>query len=63
MNSTMEKTLTFHDRCDRCGAQGLVRVAINDDLDLVFCGHHFHTHQEALGGQAEVVVDHREFVS
>jgi hypothetical protein len=32
--------LTAYDRCDRCGAQGRVRVRLHSGSDLVFCGHH-----------------------
>lgn len=32
-------TLQLH-TCDRCGAQGKVRVVLPSGLDLVFCGHH-----------------------
>ena len=32
--------LTASDRCDRCGAQALVRVELPSGADLVFCGHH-----------------------
>lgn len=58
------RTLTKVDRCDRCTAQALVMVVIpvagSDDLDLVFCGHHFTQHEPKLdeaGGS--VVVDIR----
>lgn len=27
-------------RCDRCGAEGKVRVVLSSGMDLVFCGHH-----------------------
>jgi len=41
-------SLTLSDRCDRCNAQGFVRVVIDipgeftgaPQTDLVFCGHH-----------------------
>ena len=28
------------DRCDRCRAQGKIRVVLPGGGDLVFCGHH-----------------------
>jgi hypothetical protein len=33
------RTLTPHDRCDRCGAQALVQVELKKG-DLLWCGHH-----------------------
>jgi hypothetical protein len=32
--------LTAHDTCDTCGYRAYVRVA-KDDLELVFCSHHY----------------------
>jgi hypothetical protein len=29
----------LHDRCDKCNAEGFM-LAVKDDLELVFCGHH-----------------------
>lgn len=40
--------LTGHDRCDRCRAQAYIRVELFSGLDLVFCGHHYGEHREAL---------------
>jgi hypothetical protein len=39
--------LTALDRCDRCGAQALVRATLEHG-DLLFCGHHARQHAEAL---------------
>lgn len=41
--------LSKRDRCDQgeCGAQAHVRV-MKDRLDLVFCGHHYRDHEDAL---------------
>ena len=39
--------LTALDRCDRCGAQALVRATLAHG-DLLFCGHHARQHAEAL---------------
>lgn len=37
-----ETNLTALDRCDRCGAQAYVRLAVaNTALDLMFCAHHY----------------------
>lgn len=29
------------DRCDRCSAQAYVKVIGKNNLDLLFCGHHY----------------------
>ena len=39
--------LTPADRCDRCGAQGRVRVLLATG-DLVFCGHHAKVYEPLL---------------
>lgn len=51
-----ERLLTAHDRCDRCGAQAYA-VAFKDNLDLMFCNHHFTKHQGALEDQGFVIID------
>ncbi len=52
-------TLHVADRCDRCGAQALVKVGLANG-DLLFCGHHYIEHAPALTGTgAHVLVDHR----
>lgn len=33
--------LDANDRCDRCSAQAYVKVIGKDDMDLLFCGHHY----------------------
>lgn len=40
--------LTGFDRCDRCYAQGYIRVELESGLDLVFCGHHYAENREML---------------
>jgi len=40
LTPTVHEPLTAADRCDRCGAQGRVRVLLLSGSDLVFCGHH-----------------------
>ena len=49
MSTTMiEPTvLRAEDRCDRCGAQALVRVVLPSG-ELLFCGHHFTKHAGQL---------------
>lgn len=39
--------LTANDRCDQCGAQAYIRVAIGDS-ELLFCAHHGRRNQEKL---------------
>jgi hypothetical protein len=29
------------DRCDRCGAQAYVKVTGQENMSLLFCGHHY----------------------
>lgn len=40
--------LTPADRCDRCGAQALVRAVLPGGGELLFCGHHAREHAERL---------------
>ena len=39
--------LTAYDRCDSCGAQAYIRVAIGTS-ELLFCAHHGKKYQEKL---------------
>ncbi len=50
-------SLTAQDRCDRCQAQAYVRVVLTGGSDLLFCGHHWSRHEDALRPQAQEVVD------
>lgn len=55
MTSTITRVpLQVSDRCDRCGAQALVRVYLDGGSHLQFCGHHFREHEVRL---REVAVD------
>lgn len=45
--STPQAPLTALDRCDRCGAQALVRAVLPHG-ELLFCGHHARQHDQAL---------------
>ena len=49
MTTALAKTpgLTALDRCDRCGAQALVRAVLPHG-ELLFCGHHARQHADAL---------------
>lgn len=48
--------LTAADRCDSCGAQAYIRVAIGDS-ELLFCAHHGRRHQEKLEAVATEWLD------
>ena len=55
MTQTATRTpLTAEDRCDRCGAAAMVRVALAGGTELLFCSHHFREHEVRL---REVAVD------
>lgn len=74
---TLEKgkvTLSKADRCDRCGARALVQADIFYEVEteegahaamtfLLFCGHHFDKHRDAIELQAMRVHDQREGAS
>jgi hypothetical protein len=44
------------DRCDRCGAQGKVRVVLAGGGDLVFCGHHAREYDATIRSVAVEIV-------
>lgn len=48
------RSLTLHDRCDRCHAEAL-GYAEKDDLDMLFCGHHLTKFEDALAEQGFTV--------
>jgi hypothetical protein len=50
--------LTKADRCDRCGAEGAIRL-VKDGLDLVFCAHHYRKHDIALSFAGFLINDDR----
>ena len=59
MNATVTPaapTLTAADRCDRCGAQALVRAVLASG-ELLFCGHHAKAYEEKLRVKAVDWVD------
>ncbi len=59
MNATVipaAPTLTAADRCDRCGAQALVRVVLSSG-ELLFCGHHAKAYEDKLRDKAVDWVD------
>jgi hypothetical protein len=44
----MVASLGAEDRCDRCNAAGKLRLTINGDRELVFCGHHANRYADDL---------------
>jgi hypothetical protein len=61
----MEKkiqSLTLQDRCDRCKAQAFV-AAKGFEGELLFCGHHFTKHENAIVAWAYEIIDEREFIN
>jgi hypothetical protein len=52
------------DRCDRCNAQGYVKVATTSGSELIFCGHHYHRNADALDKAGfTILVDTRELLT
>ncbi len=49
--------LTAEDRCDRCGAQAYLRVALQAGGELLFCAHHAREHEDKLKEVAVTLVD------
>jgi hypothetical protein len=54
---TAVPTLSADDRCDGCGAQAYVRVRLATGGELLFCGHHWSRHAEAVRPRAAEVID------
>ena len=53
------KPLDVTDRCDKCGAQAMVRATLANG-ELYFCGHHARDVGSKLVGQSLVVYDPSE---
>lgn len=53
------ETMNLLDRCDRCSALAQVEVKLFSGGQLVFCGHHYAAHEEALDPLSIKVVDSR----
>lgn len=49
-------------RCDRCGGQAYVEVALDSGGTLLFCCHHTNEHEEALKQLEATIADHRPFL-
>lgn len=62
IRESQQRTLTAHDRCDRCGAQAYVRAKILAGGELLFCAHHGTEHQSVLDDpdRVEVLDDERQ---
>jgi hypothetical protein len=58
VEAAVTPVLTAHDRCDQCGAQAYVRVALASGT-LDFCGHHYGAHAPALTQLAVAIHDQR----
>ncbi|MGP7961100.1 DUF7455 domain-containing protein [Sanguibacter sp. A247] len=56
MSTVTATPLTVADRCDRCGAQAYVRVALPVG-ELLFCAHHSREHAEAYTSIAVEIQD------
>jgi hypothetical protein len=55
-----ERLIRSADRCDRCGAEALVRIVLTSTrLPLLFCGHHYSQSATALHNVAVVTHDDR----
>lgn len=63
LSPTQHEPLTAYDRCDRCGAQGRIRVVLGSGSDLIFCGHHAREYEVKLRDVGEIVVDETANVS
>jgi hypothetical protein len=50
-------TLATTDRCDRCGAQAYVLAELPGGSQLLFCGHHWSTHEAALRPKVVNIID------
>jgi hypothetical protein len=51
-----EVKLVAGDRCDRCGARAMIRVAsLASGADVQFCGHHYSRYEVALVQQGFTV--------
>jgi hypothetical protein len=49
--------LTTLDRCDGCGAQAHLRIALAGGSELLFCAHHWREHEQQIRNIAVSVHD------
>lgn len=48
MPQTGSRDLAVYVCCDQCGALARHRVTLTNQLDLLFCDHHYRDHTKAL---------------
>jgi len=56
LTTTIDLVRPPAERCDRCGAQGKVRVVLPGGGDLVFCGHHARKYDTTIRSVAAEIV-------
>ncbi len=56
MTPDQKAPLSAADRCDRCGAQAYVRVALTGG-ELLFCAHHYREHAPKFADVATHIHD------
>ena len=55
-----DKSMDATHRCDRCGAQAYVEVALGSGGTLLFCAHHGTEHWDVLMAKPDAMIaDHR----
>jgi ribosomal protein S27AE len=52
----------LEDRCDRCGAEAFI-LAVKEDSELLFCGHHGAKHSNALVLSGWTIQDERDRIN
>ncbi len=57
------RVLDATDRCDRCGAQSYVAAILEGGSELLFCGHHWREHGDAVCKIAVDVHDETEHLA
>lgn len=61
------RQLLLSDRCDRCGesSQAFVRVVMitDEELELLFCGHHYNRYEAELLAGGWLVQDERNTIN
>ncbi|NUS01999.1 MAG: hypothetical protein HOV97_05480 [Nonomuraea sp.] len=60
MIEVTDKSMRADQRCDRCGAQAYVEVALGSGGTLLFCAHHGTDHWDVLMAKPDAMIaDHR----
>ena len=57
MTPPISMPLTAVDRCDRCGAAAKVRAILPAGGELLFCRHHYNSHDARLAELSAIVED------